>query len=255
MTKVFMSHNFRDKAFVREIATQLKQHSIECWIDEAEIKIGDSLSDKIGEAILQQTDFFIVFLSNNSINSQWVKKELQIALEREMSSKKVIVLPILIEEVNLPPFLSDKRYADFTTLEKMERELPILLKTLVVSTDELFVPTTSQNIPVNIALAQTALGGAIVNEMLPKGENDRWLMVYFKRSSDADKDRRRLTRIHGILTSYPGDDRFTIVIEDRNQSFKMEFPKQTTDFCPELQKDLTTIVGEGNIEIYERPEW
>ncbi len=81
-----------------------------------------------------------------------------------------------------------------------------------------------------------------------------WLMIYFKRSEDADKDRRRLTRLHGILTSYPGRDRFTIVIEDRKHSYKMEFPNHTTSDCDDLRRDLVSVVGEGNVEIYDRPE-
>jgi DNA polymerase-3 subunit alpha len=82
----------------------------------------------------------------------------------------------------------------------------------------------------------------------------KWLMIYFKRSDDADKDRRRLTRLHGILTSYPGEDRFTIVLEDRKRSYNMEFPNHTTSDCEELRRDLISLVGEGNIEVFERPE-
>lgn len=83
----------------------------------------------------------------------------------------------------------------------------------------------------------------------------RWLVVYMQRSEDADKDRRRLRRLHGILIGYPGNDRFSIVIEDRKQSFKMEFPNDTTSYCEELVKDLLAVVGEErNIEVYDRPE-
>ncbi|MBL8161218.1 MAG: DNA polymerase III subunit alpha, partial [Anaerolineae bacterium] len=65
----------------------------------------------------------------------------------------------------------------------------------------------------------------------------RWLVVYLQRSDDADKDRRRLRRLHGILRGYPGNDRFSIVIEDHKQSFKMEFPNDTTSYCEDLVKD------------------
>jgi hypothetical protein len=82
----------------------------------------------------------------------------------------------------------------------------------------------------------------------------RWLMIYFKRTDEPDKDRRRLTRLHGILTSYPGDDRFTIVVEDRKQSYKMEFPNHTTSDCEELRRDLLSVVGEGNIEVFDAPQ-
>lgn len=85
---------------------------------------------------------------------------------------------------------------------------------------------------------------------------ERWLMIYFQRSEDAEKDRRRLRRLHGILTAYPGKDRFSIVLEDNKQSFKMEFPNDTTAYCDELVNDLLTIVGDArNIELFDRPDY
>ncbi|MEZ4670535.1 MAG: DNA polymerase III subunit alpha [Anaerolineae bacterium] len=84
---------------------------------------------------------------------------------------------------------------------------------------------------------------------------ERWLMIYFQRSPDAEKDRRRLRRLHGVLTKYPGRDRFSIVLEDQKQSFKMEFPNDTTAYCEDLVNDLLTIVGEiTNIEVFDRPD-
>ncbi|MBN8594187.1 MAG: DNA polymerase III subunit alpha [Anaerolineae bacterium] len=82
----------------------------------------------------------------------------------------------------------------------------------------------------------------------------RWLMIYMKRSDDPDTDRRRLKRLHGILTSYPGQDRFSIVVEDKRSSFKMEFPNHTTSDCDELRRDLLAVVGEGNLEAFDNPD-
>jgi len=91
------------------------------------------------------------------------------------------------------------------------------------------------------------------NEIKPVPE--RWMMIYFQRSEDAEKDRRRLRRLHGVLTAYPGKDRFSIVLEDAKQSFKMEFPNDTTAYCDDLVSDLLTIVGDAhNIELFDRPE-
>jgi hypothetical protein len=81
----------------------------------------------------------------------------------------------------------------------------------------------------------------------------RWLMVYYQRSGDDEKDRRRIRKLHGILTSYPGRDRFTIVVEGRKQSLTMEFPNHTTAFCDDLIRDLMSTVGEDNIRVFERP--
>ncbi|MCN5932949.1 toll/interleukin-1 receptor domain-containing protein, partial [Escherichia coli] len=39
---VFLSHNHNDKPFVRKLARDLENHGVHYWLDEAEMKIGDS---------------------------------------------------------------------------------------------------------------------------------------------------------------------------------------------------------------------
>jgi DNA-directed DNA polymerase III PolC len=92
------------------------------------------------------------------------------------------------------------------------------------------------------------------DEAVKPPEPQRWLMIYFKRSGDAERDRRKLLRLHGILTSYPGKDRFTIVLEDNKQSYSMEFPNHTTGYCEDLKKDVLSIVGDANLEVFDAPQ-
>ncbi|PEU28639.1 hypothetical protein CN532_11480 [Bacillus wiedmannii] len=51
MPSVFLSHSSKDKFFVRKLAERLIHSGVEVWIDEAEIKIGDSLIEKISQGI------------------------------------------------------------------------------------------------------------------------------------------------------------------------------------------------------------
>ena len=131
MPSIFLSHSSRDKFFVRELAKKLQDAGVKVWIDEAELKIGDSLTQNIGRAI-EQTKYFGAVLSHNSINSEWVQTELRIALTRELSEKNVIVLPILMESVEIPVFLRDKVHADFTTPDKADKAFSHLLRSLGV---------------------------------------------------------------------------------------------------------------------------
>lgn len=128
---VFLSHSSKDKPFVRNLAERLETWGVRVWLDEAEINVGDSLTQKIGQA-LGDTDFVIAVLSRNSIDSQWVQRELQIAIQRELAERKVVVLPLLLESVEIPPFLKDKLYADFRVPEEYEESFALLLKTLDV---------------------------------------------------------------------------------------------------------------------------
>lgn len=76
-----------------------------------------------------------------------------------------------------------------------------------------------------------------------------FLKVYFPRTDDTDRDRRRLRRIHRTLTQYPGKDSFAIVIKTGNGALPIEFPKHTTGYCDDLMMELIEIVGEENIEL------
>jgi len=135
MSSIFLSHSSKDKFFVRELAERLRVYGVKVWLDEAEIKIGESLTEKIGRAI-DEMDYVGVILSSNSINSEWVQRELQVAIQKELSKKKVVILPILIELVEIPPFLRDKLYADFTSPEKYESTFPKILIAMGISIEE-----------------------------------------------------------------------------------------------------------------------
>jgi hypothetical protein len=76
------------------------------------VKVGDSLHDRI-EAGIRGSGFLTVLLSQESVRSQWVRKELNAALALELKKKQVFVLPALLEDCEIPLFLIDKKYADF----------------------------------------------------------------------------------------------------------------------------------------------
>jgi hypothetical protein len=110
---VFISYNTDDAPFANALARNLRSRSIRPWIDEEEIRVGDSLIGRIGEA-LRDNDFIIVVLSPSSVRSEWLRRELKEALTREISEKRVVVLPVIARTCKIPPFLTDKKYADFT---------------------------------------------------------------------------------------------------------------------------------------------
>ncbi len=114
LPSIFLSHNHADKPFARRLAKDLKELGVRVWIDEAEIKIGDSLIEKIREGI-DSVEYVGVVLSKDSTKSQWVRKEVDIAMNQEIRGKRVKVLPLLVEDCDLPGFLEGKLYADFRT--------------------------------------------------------------------------------------------------------------------------------------------
>ena len=128
---IFLSHNTKDKGFVRKLAYDLDCHGVKVWIDEAELKIGDSLIEKIREGI-DGVDYVAVILSHNSINSRWVQKEIDIVMALENSGKKIKVLPLMLEECDLPAFLLDKKIADFTDDSKYATSFELVVNSMGV---------------------------------------------------------------------------------------------------------------------------
>lgn len=129
MSSIFLSHSHTDKPFARRLAADLRKAGHAVWIDEAEINIGDSLIEKIRDG-LDQVDYVAAILSSASIASTWVTRELDIASNREIEEKRVVVLPLLLEPVELPGFLKGKFYGDFTDTSRYDEMLALLVRKL-----------------------------------------------------------------------------------------------------------------------------
>jgi hypothetical protein len=110
--RIFLSHRSRDKALVREFRSQLPSF-LETWLDEESLSWGDSFPTELKLSIQSGVDFLIIFLDNDALSSEWVKQELEWAIEREKELKRTFVLPILLPEVaseNLPAGFSERLY-------------------------------------------------------------------------------------------------------------------------------------------------
>ena len=110
--RVFLSHSSLDKAFVSKLAVDLRANNVPVWYSKWELKVGDSLSSKIADGI-RGSGWLAVALSKNSVKSPWVERELNTALAIELEKQDVFVLPIVVDDCAIPPFLLDKLYADF----------------------------------------------------------------------------------------------------------------------------------------------
>jgi len=110
----FISHSSKDKPFVRKLAADLVSSGIKVWIDEQQILVGDSIPEKLAQG-LAESDFFLLIVSGNSIDSEWVRKELNGALVHEIERRKVTILPVRLDASELPISVKDKLYADFRT--------------------------------------------------------------------------------------------------------------------------------------------
>lgn len=94
MAKVFLSHSSFDKEYVEQIANRLgKDKAI---YDKFSFETGEKTFEQILDA-LDNTDLFVIFLSDKALESKWVKEELHIAIEKLNLGKIKQIFPIIID--------------------------------------------------------------------------------------------------------------------------------------------------------------
>lgn len=101
MNRVFLSHSSTDKIFVRKVAEILGDAAI---IDERDFAAGARTIDEIVEKINDAT-IFVAFLSQEALASEWVQKELDLAIEYSKSKD----VEILIFSLDKNVVYTDKR--------------------------------------------------------------------------------------------------------------------------------------------------
>lgn len=107
MNKIFLSHSSADKQYVSQIADKFGKDI--AVYDEYSFEEGMKAIDEIFRGI-QNSDIFVVFLSDSALNSEWVSSELSIAHEKLNDHQLKMIFPIIIDP-NLEH--SDKRIPEW----------------------------------------------------------------------------------------------------------------------------------------------
>ncbi|MGH9755786.1 MAG: tetratricopeptide repeat protein [Blastocatellia bacterium] len=97
---IFISHASKDDDFVKELRTALEGHQLPVWVDSRNLRGGDKLAPEIEQAI-ETARHVIVALSPNTINSPWVRLEIQqaLAVEKRRGKDGYRVIPLLLPGV------------------------------------------------------------------------------------------------------------------------------------------------------------
>ena len=108
----FLSHSSVDQPIVREVAKGLQDAGIDIWLDEDELRSGDRLTQMI-QSGLDAADFMVYFISQDSMKSAWSQRELNMIMMRRLEQKKgAAVLPVRLDDAEVPALLRDVMYLD-----------------------------------------------------------------------------------------------------------------------------------------------
>lgn len=120
--RVFVSHNSGDKGFVRKLVAALEDQGIRCWMDEMQIRDGELVVAAISTA-MEEIDLVVTVLSRRALESNWVRRELDWALDREIRERRTRVIPVVIDGCKIPAILARKVVADFADPDLFGQQL------------------------------------------------------------------------------------------------------------------------------------
>jgi len=93
----FLSYSSKDQDFVERLYTDLQIKGVRCWFAPEDLRIGEKFWHRVDESI-RLYDKLLVVLSQHSVHSAWVEREVMAALEKEQNYKKLVLFPIKLDE-------------------------------------------------------------------------------------------------------------------------------------------------------------
>lgn len=106
--QTFISYSRVNQQFAIRLASELKSSGFSIWMDQFDIPTGARWDDEIEKA-LRECEIFLIILTPDSIASENAKDEIGYAIDH---GKRI--LPVLLEECEIPLRLRRVQYVDFT---------------------------------------------------------------------------------------------------------------------------------------------
>ena len=92
----FISYSSKDQECAERLHADLQAKGVRCWFAPEDLKIGDKFRTRIDEAI-RYYDKLLLVLSEHSVNSKWVEKEVETAFDKETPDHTVL-FPIRLDD-------------------------------------------------------------------------------------------------------------------------------------------------------------
>jgi hypothetical protein len=89
---VFLSQSKKDISFIHRLEADLRRSCIDTWLDEIDIRHGESWLNEIFEHGIAKCDFVLVYVTENSLVSAMVAKEIDSTLVNQLREGRVKLL-------------------------------------------------------------------------------------------------------------------------------------------------------------------
>jgi len=92
----FISYSSKNQAFAERLYADLQSKGVRCWFAPEDLKIGEKIRVGIDESI-RLHDKLLLVLSKHSVESEWVEKEVETAMEQERKQKRTVLFPVILD--------------------------------------------------------------------------------------------------------------------------------------------------------------
>lgn len=130
---VFISYAAQDRPTAQLLALRLQDAGLAVWLD-TDVQPGDRWQDVVDRK-LQTSDYFIALISAASINSAHFHNEvMRRDFVRGLSDRSIPIIPILLDDVDVPSQMRDLLYLDFRSDPRaaMEKLVETLAPTIEI---------------------------------------------------------------------------------------------------------------------------
>ncbi|MCB1925060.1 MAG: toll/interleukin-1 receptor domain-containing protein [Gammaproteobacteria bacterium] len=97
---VFISYSSSDSEFAHKLYGDLQNAGVRCWFAPEDMKVGDFIRSRIEQAI-QGHDKLLLVLSQHSVESAWVEREVEGAFAKEVHQRGIVLFPIRVDNAVL----------------------------------------------------------------------------------------------------------------------------------------------------------
>src|SRR5215218_690134 len=97
MLSVFISYSRDDQTVAKLLKLELESGGHSCFLDEADMRFGASVTTAL-QAAISTADIFCVVLSPSAVASPWVMRELGAALACSLQAGTPRILPLLLQD-------------------------------------------------------------------------------------------------------------------------------------------------------------
>ena len=248
---VFLSHSSQDKIFARRLSEDLKRHGAKVWLDEAALEPGGHWKKELDQAIAS-SDFVIAVLTPASVDSSWVRYEIEQTLALSEREGRVKLIPLLYKRCSLPPELVQLQVLNFSARGSYGRGLHRLIETFEQSWTHprhQRRPWTKKNLQLALSTGmlrefngQLVFGARVAERLRTYGA--RWLRgrrIYLAKDVFSDwKEYSGISVLHAI-------DESTGITDEQVVDLAHEIHQRLLDFLLDLGTGAGVLVNDPDV--------